>query len=112
MSKSSQKNSQKAKQQSKQILNDKEIIKESEEYFHSYVLYPAKATLWFALLVFIGGFIVGIVNFQMISMLLIWIIGFILCIPLYNTLNILLSPKILEIYYLKEIKEKLEKTEN
>lgn len=92
-----------------------EIIAENEIYFKFYLLLPILTTVVVALGFFILGILDGItwqgylINVE--NPIVWWLIGAVNSLITYYVTKLALSAKILHIYYLKDIREKLNEKE-
>ena len=105
--------------------NTKQIIEENEKYFSFYTKFPKILTIVLAVIFFIWRIVDPSVSggsyydddYGMLietgsffgTMIIWWLIGAVVCAITYVVSKLTLSYKVLHIYYLKDIKESLEK---
>ena len=105
-------------------MERKEIIAENEKYFSFFTKLPKILTIALAVIFFIWSIVdpavfqssylssnYGIMQLNTFfgAMIIWWLIGAVVCVATYFLSKLAVSYKILHIYYLQEIKEKIEK---
>lgn len=85
-----------------QQTNTNMIIAENEKWFNFWLIYPKVSTIFFAFASFILGIIFAAAD-DAIFILIFWGGGAVFCVLNYFFLKLVMSYKILHIYYLKKI---------
>mgnify|MGYP001043255746 FL=1 len=83
--------------------NDKEIIAENERYFKFFNVLPYVVTIVFAVACFVLGIVFAAAFEAAYCIPIFWFGGAAFCVANYWVLKIVLSYRILQIYYLKKI---------
>ena len=89
--------------------NNKQIIEENEKYFSFYTKFPKILTIVLAVIFFILGIVVATIEYEFGGMIGLWLLGAVVCAITYVLSKLTLSYKVLHIYYLKDIRETLQK---
>lgn len=82
---------------------DAAIIAENEKWFNVWLKLPKWLTWTFAIIFFVSGLVMGISTELLSGLLIIWITGAVYCALNYFFLKVVMSYKILHIYYLKKL---------
>lgn len=93
------------------IATDEQVIEKNERWFNWYLVLPKLITIILGILFFIAGIIVSAYEGEALF-LAVWAGGAAFCAVNYLVMKIILSYKILHIYYLKKISLKNEKSDD
>ena len=91
---------------------EEQIIEDNERCFKVFVVLPKVTTIFLAVVFFLLGIILAIAAEDAIHLLIFWGGGIIYCVLNYIVLKLVLSYKILHIYYLKKLSLNSDTTSN